>query len=81
MKIIYRPHPYRQDKDTIIRDRLENVKIDPRVFKAYKTGNKNFHHNLQYYPNLIKNAKFVIRGLKSMIIEALIFRKKYYKST
>jgi hypothetical protein len=46
LKIIYRPHPYRQGKDTIIEDRLENVKIDPRVFKAYKTGNKNFHPNL-----------------------------------
>ena len=33
--------------------------------------------NLEYYPKLISNSLFVVGGLTSMIIESLIFWKKY----
>ena len=77
LKIIYRPHPFRQGNDTIIGENLKNVIIDPQILESYKSLKKNILPNLNYFPSLIKNAKFVIGGLTSMIIETLIFRKKY----
>ena len=77
LKIIYRPHPFRQGNDTIIGENLKNIIIDPQLLESYKSIKKNIFPNLNYFPSLIKNSKFVIGGLTSMIIETLIFRKKY----
>ena len=33
--------------------------------------------SLDYYPALLRNALFVIGGMTSMVIESLIFRKKF----
>lgn len=79
LKIIYRPHPWRQSSNNKNLDILENVKIDPQVENNYNNNSKGlrFQPDLNYYPSLISNAEFLIGGLSSMIIESLIFNKKY----
>lgn len=79
IKIVYRPHPWRQGYDTIKADELEYIIIDPQVSNAYSAQSFSTLNqpDLSYYPSLIKNAEFVMGGLTSMLIEALIFNKRY----
>lgn len=79
IKLIYRPHPWRMSNKKIDLKNLKNVFIDPQVEKNYIKNKMNlsFQPELSYYPSLIKNSEFVIGGLTSMIIESLIFYKKY----
>lgn len=78
-KIIYRPHPWRAGNDSIIDLNLHNVIIDPQLKNKYlsKENSSQYQPSLDYYPSLIKNAEFVIGGLTSMLIESLIFYKKF----
>jgi hypothetical protein len=79
VKIVYRPHPWRQGLDSIVGKNLEHVIIDPQIVEAYskKDSSQDVQPDLSYYPSLLKNAEFVIGGLTSMLIEALIFRKRF----
>jgi hypothetical protein len=79
VKIIYRPHPWRQGSDSINGKNLENIVIDPQMVDTYANNyvSKDFQPDLSYYPSLLKNAEFVVGGLTSMLIEALIFRKRF----
>lgn len=79
VKIVYRPHPWRQGTDTIIGMELKHVVIDPQMEKAYRKNEHSdaFQPALDYYPKLLGNSEFVIGGLTSMLIEALIFRKRF----
>ena len=78
-KIIYRPHPWRQGKDSISQLTLNHVVIDEQLREAY--SKQDFSENIQpeisYYPKLLQNAEFVVGGLTSMVIEATIFRKPF----
>ena len=78
-KIVYRPHPWRSSRDSIIDKNLKNIIVDPQVKENYlsKNSSDEFQPNLDYYPSLIKNAEFVIGGLTSMLIESLIFYKNF----
>ena len=79
-KLVYRPHPYRQGKDSVDLSELKNTIIDPQLEEWYleKTFKKEriAAPNLNYYPSLLKNAEMVIASLTSMIVESLIFKKK-----
>ena len=77
VKILYRPHPWRQGRDTIVGMNLEFVIIDPQLIDQYTKKNPTGHFQppLSYYPSLLQNADIVIGGLSSMLIEALIFKK------
>jgi hypothetical protein len=79
LKIVYRPHPWRQSKKNQNLNDLKNVVIDPQVEDVYMNNKNNslFQPDLNYYPSLISNAEFLIGGLSSMLIESLIFNKKY----
>ena len=78
VKILYRPHPWRQGDDSIIGMNLNNVVIDPQVKNNYLIQNNEtfFQPELDYYPSLIMNALFVVGPLTSMIIESVIFYKR-----
>ncbi len=77
-KIVYRPHPYRQGKTSEIK--LKNIIFDPQIENILQ--NKTHHFtDLNYYPSLIKNAKFVMGGPQTMMIEATIFNKYYLALT
>lgn len=79
LKLIYRPHPWRQGIDMVDENRLINTIIDPQLASNYNSSHHSntFQPNLDYYPSLLKNAEFVMGGLTSMIIESLIFQKKF----
>lgn len=79
LKIVYRPHPWRQGYDKFFSGDLEHVVIDPQVDSIYSSQSFSADNQpeLSYYPSLIKNAEFVIGGLTSMLIEALIFNKRF----
>lgn len=82
-KIIYRPHPWRMATDKIKLSEFENVIIDPQVEKNYfatQFVNTKFQPEINYYTSLLKNCKFVVGGLTSMIIESTIFYKNYIVS-
>lgn len=77
-KVVYRPHPWRQSNDTIVGTELPNIIIDPQLYDSYRSGNTGLdvQPDVDYYPSLIKNAEFIVGGLTTMIIEALIFKKR-----
>ncbi len=82
-KIIYRPHPWRMGTDKIELSEFKNIIIDPQVEKNYfetQTVNTKFQPEIGYYTSLLKNSKFVVGGLTSMIIESTIFYKNYIVS-
>ena len=69
--VVYRPHPYGVNiKNKISVDHLEFVIIDPEL---YVTADK--FTSIDYFPLILKNAKAVIGGMTSMLIEASIFGK------
>lgn len=78
-KIIYRPHPWRQGKDSISQYSLKHVELDKQLKEAYfkKDFSENIQPEISYYPKLLQNAEFVTGGLTSMVIEATIFRKPF----
>ena len=76
-KIIYRPHPWRQSNEIIKYDYLDNIIIDPQIKEAYLSLDDSFQPDLNYYPSLIKNAELILGGLTSMMIESMVFYKKY----
>ncbi|MEM1274342.1 MAG: hypothetical protein AAGF88_11025 [Pseudomonadota bacterium] len=83
VRIIYRPHPWRSDKDTIVGRGLQRVDVDPQLADHYfGTGRRtHFQPELTYYPGLLMNAELVVGGLTSMMIEATIFGKDYVALT
>jgi hypothetical protein len=79
-KIVYRPHPWRMGADKIKLADFQNIVIDPQVEVNYFESqfvNTEFQPDINYYTSLIKNSKFVVGGLTSMIIESSIFYKNY----
>jgi hypothetical protein len=79
VKLVYRPHPQRQGKQTIIGRSFKHVVIDPQMYEAYVEGRagRAVAPDLTYYPSLLQNAEFVIGGLTSMLMETLVFGKRY----
>ena len=73
-KIIYRPHPFRQGKTVPIK--FKNIIYDPEILDILE-NNTHRYSDLNYYPSLIKNAKFIVGGPQTMMIESTIFNKFY----
>jgi hypothetical protein len=76
-KIVYRPHPWRQRRlspDVFNESDFRHIVLDRQIKQAYETNQKSteFQPAMEYYPRLIKNAKFVIGPLTTMLIESLI---------
>ena len=80
VKVLYRPHPWRQGADSILGKGLKHVMIDPQLQDAYASGRRDTDSvmpDLAYYPRLLQHTQFVMGGLTSMLIESLIFRKRF----
>ena len=75
VRIIYRPHPFRQNtRDP--RDAIADlVDIDPQLLRSLDEAPRL--PSLDYYPNLILNSELVVGGLTSMVIESTIMGKAY----
>ena len=77
-KIIYRPHPFRQGKT--IPKKFKNIIYDPEILNILENKTHRYS-DLNYYPSLIKNAKLIIGGPQTMMIESTIFNKFYLALT
>lgn len=80
IKIVYRPHPWRQKRDCFddfIPKDYKHVVLDKQLEEAYlsKTITTNFQPDLNYYPRLLKNCLFTICPLSTMLLESLICKK------
>jgi hypothetical protein len=80
LKIVYRPHPWRQDRINEVifsENNFNSVILDPQMQNSYNEGKDMvFQPDLKYYPSLLSNSEFVTGPLTTMLIEALIFYKK-----
>ncbi len=82
LKIVYRPHPWRQSNSAFHMSGLENIVLDPQIANNILNGllfegSKLSSPSLDYYPALLANSKYVVGGLTSMLLEASVFQKKY----
>ncbi len=77
LKLVYRPHPWRQNISKIEQNLGENVLVDPQLSSNLGDKTTGFQPDLQYYPNLIANSEIIMGGFTSMLIESMIFYKKF----
>jgi len=80
VKLVYRPHPWREGKDSIEGRSFRHIVLDPQL-AARRDAGLAFQPDLAYYPQLLANAEVVMGGLTSMLIEATIFGKDYIALT
>jgi hypothetical protein len=77
LKVVYRPHPWRQKNEVFPFFEFESIILDLQMREGSSNQGVQRQPSLDYYPSLLSNAKFVIGGMTSMMIESLIFRKKF----
>ena len=77
IKVIYRPHPWRQTKCQVKSSYGVNIFTDPQILAINKDKRRNFQPDLEYYSGLLKNAEYVMGGLTTMLMEGLIFGKQF----
>ena len=77
IRLIYRPHPWRQNECEVLDSYGDNIITDPQILVAHDDKSTRIQPDLDYYPSLISNAEFVMGGLTSMLIESLIFYKQF----
>jgi hypothetical protein len=77
-KVVYRPHPWREEKLILESIKFANVELDAQFTGIDAVSNEqlSFQPDLQYYKHLILNADIVVSGLTSMILEVSFFNKK-----
>jgi len=89
LKVVYRPHPYRQDRledDFADEATFRHVIVDPQMrdwyVGAYRSRSRKIWQDplgqlpdLDYYAPLLDHASFVICPFSTMIIEAAIFER------
>lgn len=79
VRIVYRPHPWRQPRlvdDSVREEGFERLVIDPQVRDRYLGGGQvrpsDFLPGLDYYPALLGHALCVVCPLSTMTLEAAI---------
>jgi hypothetical protein len=77
LKVIYRPHPWRQNHIKIEPSYGKNIITDPQSLTGGDDKSIAYQPDLNYYPSLLKNAEYIMGGLTSMLIEGLIFYKQF----
>ena len=77
IKVIYRPHPWRQNLCQVKETYGSHIVTDPQILMANNDKTTSTQPDLEYYPSLLKNAEYVMGGLTSMLIEGLIFNKQF----
>jgi hypothetical protein len=77
IKIIYRPHPWRQNNCAVKPSYGANIITDPQILAANNDKSTKTQPKLEYYSGLLGNAEYVMGGLTTMLIEGLIFHKQF----
>lgn len=76
LKIVYRPYPKKKNLKLINDFDYKNIILDPNFQTQRNTIHKNFY-NQEFLVDLIRNSKFVIGGLTSMILEVSLLKKNF----
>jgi hypothetical protein len=78
-RILYRPHPLGQQISDVDLTLLDKVILDPNLRNVdFKDSKRDLgNHDLSYYVELFANAKFVVGGLTSMLLESGLNQRKY----
>lgn len=79
IKVVYRPHPWRENFDFPDLSALINIVLDPQMKTQYenKKNSQDFQPNIDYYNDILSSCEFAIGSLTSMLIEALVKKKRY----
>lgn len=79
IKILYRPHPWRESLNFPDLSNLKKVVLDPQMLSQYKSKSRSeeFQPDLDDYASIISGSEFVIGGMTSMLIEAHILKKHF----
>lgn len=77
IKIVYRPHPWRQNNCKVQSTYGKNILTDPQILAFNNDKSIEVQPELEYYSGLFNNAEYVMGGLTSMLIEGLIFGKRF----
>ena len=79
IKIIYRPHPWRESTNFSDLTSLNKVILDPQISEQYtsKSSSDVLQPELDLYADIISGAEFVIGGMTTMLIEAYILKRHF----
>jgi len=79
LKLVYRPHPGREYLiHKAYREKFKNIIFDPRMKNYVISRNKKFLISCKnYYESLLSNSLFMVGGLTTVVLESIIFNKKY----
>ena len=79
IKVVYRPHPWRENFDFPDLSALINIVLDPQMKTQYenKKNSQDFQPNIDYYNDILSSCELAIGSLTSMLIEALVKKKRY----
>ena len=87
VRVVYRPHPWRQPRavdDAVREEDFQHVTIDGQVPEQYlaatgrsdPVGPGGFLPPLGYYPSLVGSAEFVVCPLSTMVVESAILERR-----
>ena len=77
LRILYRPHPFRQSSQSSYEVLPEYVTLDSSSSQIENGAVKGYTPNLNHFARILQNCEFAIGGLTSMLIEAAIFGKDF----
>jgi hypothetical protein len=77
LRILYRPHPFRQSFQSTHEVLPEYVTLDASSSQKEDVNGKGYTPNLDHFSRILQNCEFAVGGLTSMLIEAAIFGKDF----
>ena len=77
LRILYRPHPFRQKSQISYEVLPEYVMLDSSLRHKKNGAIQEYTPDLQHFSRILKHCEFVVGGLTSMLIEAAIFGKDF----
>ena len=77
LRILYRPHPFRQIFQRSHEVLPEYVTLDSSSSQRENNNGKGYTPSLNHFSRILQNCEFAVGGLTSMLIEAAIFGKDF----
>jgi hypothetical protein len=77
LRILYRPHPFRQSTQISYEFLPEYVTLDSSLRHQENGVLQKYTPDLQHFSRILQHCEFVVGGLTSMLIEAAIFGKDF----
>ena len=77
LRILYRPHPFRQKSQISYEVLPEYVTLDSSLRHKKNGDLQEYTPDLQHFSRILKHCEFVVGGLTSMLLEAAVFGKDF----